>query len=176
MPARPETGAGRTTTAAPERPTTAAPQRPSTGGSGPTRPTTGAPARPTTGPISVRGKVGLEADAPHSDRRSVPRANHATPARVAIGSRQVDGRVETISTTGLSVTTKEALPEGTAAMVRFALPLSGAIVSIPCAVIRSAEHRGGTTMLGLSFTMVSAEVEREIEKFVAAFGDPVQER
>jgi hypothetical protein len=137
------------------------------------RPITGTrSARPTTGPVSVRRKSHGDSDGLQgTDRRSSPRARYATFIRIAAGDRKLDGRSDTISPTGVSVIVNDGLPEGTNATARFALPVTDSMVSLPCTVMWELPHRSGGRLVGLSFSLVSFEVEQEIRQYVEAVGE-----
>jgi hypothetical protein len=89
---------------------------------------------------------------------------------LTVRGRHHDGHVETVGGTGLSVSIKSELEEGLAVNVRFSLPLSSTVVSLPCTVARSDPGRTGGATVGLRFTVVASDVLAEIEAFVEAFG------
>ncbi len=104
------------------------------------------------------------------DRRGSPRGRYATLVRIVEGDRKVDARCDNISPTGLSVVVAEGIPEGTKAMVRFALPVSDATISLACVVVWEASHCSGGRLIGLHFSHASFEVEQEIRQYVDAVG------
>lgn len=105
------------------------------------------------------------------DRRTSPRARYATFIRIVAGEVKLDGRSDTISPSGLSVVVANGLPEGTQATARFALPITDAMVSLPCNVVWESDHRSGARLLGLSFSIVSSEVQHELQQYVDAVGE-----
>jgi hypothetical protein len=134
-----------------------------------TRPVTGTQSPPDTAPASVRRTSHDRYAEATTDRRAAPRARYATLVRLLVSDdRRLEGRTVTISRTGASVLLLESLPEGTAAVARFALPSSEATVSLPCTIVRESEHHDGGHLLGLRFGRVPFEVEQEIQRFVEA--------
>lgn len=136
------------------------------------RSTTGSDASlPRTGSVAVRRSHSSEQAAEGVDRRRAPRARFATFVRISVGARHIDGRSETISTSGLSALVKEDLPENTAATARFSLPVTETMVSLPCRTVHAGESRNGGYLIGLSFEVSTSEVQNEIRQFVEAFGE-----
>jgi hypothetical protein len=114
----------------------------------------------------------LPEDAPQPDvaRRRHARAPYLTPVRIVrSGERSVDGNSEDVSEGGLLVFTPWPCDNGEQVDVRFALPLSGRIVTVKATArwIRTARRSGAT---GLEFIDVPAAVRQEIGDYVRAMG------
>jgi hypothetical protein len=132
------------------------------------RPVTGAQVRrAVTGPFASSGTVPSAAD-PGVDRRRADRAAYLCPARVLRGERAVDGRIQDLSARGLLISLPAAAMDvADAVVVRFALPISGTVVSLPAVAVRVA--RGATGVdVGLAFSLVPEESARELARYVAA--------
>lgn len=156
------------------------PVRPPTGGFAPLRPTTGggvprvrpmtgggsaivgAPTRPTTGSVDVNA----------AQRRLARRAAYVAPARIVVGARHFDGRAENIGEGGMMINVPEGLRDRESVSVRFALPMSQQVVSVPATVAWRKPTRAGHELVGVEFALVDETLRREIEKFVAIMLGP----
>jgi serine/threonine-protein kinase len=143
-----------------------------------------------TGPESPRGLLGVRQEPGSTEpsraakppplpgdspRREEPRRRHArapylTPVRIVrSGDRSVDGNSEDVSEGGLLVFTPWPCDNGEQVDVRFALPLSGRIVTVKATArwIRTARRSGAT---GLEFIDVPKSARQEIADYVRAMG------
>lgn len=146
------------------------------------RPVTGARVRrAVTGPFApaealahhVAATVGARlpgdtADDPGVDRRRADRAAYLSPARVLRGERSVDGRIQNLSARGLLISLPaSAMDVADAVIVRFALPISGTVVSLPAVAVRVTSGATGIDV-GLAFSLVPEESARELARYVTA--------
>ena len=108
---------------------------------------------------------------PPHDARLAGRACYLSPVRVLRDDGVVDGTSRDISASGLLVALPAAsLTVGTTVGVRFALPVSGSVVSVRGTVMRVVPSRGAGIDVGLRLSFVPDEAQREIEAFAAALG------
>jgi serine/threonine protein kinase/Tfp pilus assembly protein PilZ len=107
-----------------------------------------------------------------SSRRNFARAPFVTLASLQRGAEAAStARVEDISRGGLLVLCKVAYTAGDAMLVRFALPISGRVISVPSVVrwARPARHGIAT---GLEFKELSEPARDEIDRYVALMSRP----
>ncbi|MGE3669240.1 MAG: PilZ domain-containing protein, partial [Polyangiaceae bacterium] len=122
---------------------------------------------PTLPPTSTRDSKTL-IDVPIPARRKHPRAPYVTPVRVLEAEgRHVDGRTEDISEGGLLVLAERPC-EVAKVSVRFALPISGKIVSVEAEPRWVQRARGAA--IGLRFLELDPEACTEIRGYVSAMG------
>ena len=89
---------------------------------------------------------------PGPQRRRFARAPFVTPVRMVLADGScIDGRSEDISEGGLLAIVDRGCPDGSMVQVRFALPSSGRIATVP-AVTRWVREGRGKHALGLEFT------------------------
>lgn len=104
--------------------------------------------------------------------RAFPRAPYVTPVRVrAPEGAMLDGRTEDISEGGLLLLVNGEIPEDVSVLVRFALPGSGRLVSVP-ARTRWARRSGGREALGVRFEEPGDRVLEDIRAYVEILGRP----
>lgn len=102
-----------------------------------------------------------------AEQRRFVRAPYRTPIRIEVpGVGAVDGRSEDISEGGLLVVTREAVAQGTAITLRFALPIDGKVVSEPAVVKWSR-----AAAIGVALDSPAPETRRQIERYVSLMGD-----
>lgn len=107
-------------------------------------------------------------DVPVPARRKHPRAPYITPVRIIEAEdRHIDGRTEDISEGGLLVLGDRAC-EMEQVTVRFALPMSGKIVSVRAEPRWIQRARGAA--IGLRFIELDPEACTEIRGYVTAMG------
>lgn len=140
------------------------------------RPVTGARVRrAVTGPFAPTAEALAQhvaasscADDRGVDRRRADRAGYLSPARVLRGERAVDGRIQNVSARGLLIALPtSAMDVADAVIVRFALPISGTVVSLPAVAVRVTPGATGIDV-GLAFSLVPEESTRELARYVAA--------
>ncbi len=104
--------------------------------------------------------------------RAAPRAPYITPARIRRpDGRALDGRTEDISEGGLLILVTGEVAAEESVLVRFALPTSGRMVSVP-AVTRWVRSTGGREALGVRFEDPGEKVLEDIRAYVALVGRP----
>jgi serine/threonine-protein kinase len=114
--------------------------------------------QPEAAPVAPRG------------RRKHARAPYVTPVRVLrADGGSVDGRSEDISEGGMLVIAERPCQNGESVQIRFALPISGRIVTLN-AVARWVRMARGTGALGLELAEPPADACREIADYVTAMG------
>jgi len=115
-------------------------------------------------------------------RRRHPRAPYITPCRILFASgAHIDGRSEDISAGGLLVMLSAADPKASppaahakaqeAVQVRFSLPTTGAVVTVPGNVRWVVDGRGRSA-LGIEFVDPEASVTSAISLYVGIVGQP----
>ena len=114
------------------------------------------PPRPTVPPVK---------------RRATPRASYLTPVRVMrTGGRSVDGSTEDISEGGMLLLGPGVLDDAEEVQVRFALPLTGQVISTNAVARWRREARDGRGATGLQFVELPAEHGKTIAQYVEFFG------
>lgn len=100
-----------------------------------------------------------------AQRRQWRRAPYSTPLQLLLESGGIDGRSEDISEAGLLVVSRESCATGQRAVVRFALPMEGKVVSVDAQVrwVRAAHSRHA---IGLEFPAPPAYVRMSIARYV----------
>jgi hypothetical protein len=107
------------------------------------------------------------------ERRVAPRAVYLSPARLLRGDDTLDGRIQNLSESGLLIALPGGAPAaGAQVVIRFALPISGNVVSLACIAVRLAPGRTGGVDLGVRFVDPPEEAQKEIARFVAALAPP----
>ena len=123
--------------------------------------------------ISARPVKRLQPPLPLTARRKLPRAPFQTPVRMVAHGGALDGRTEDISEGGLLVLAPQELTVGESVQVRFALPVSGAVVHCP-AVVRWARTRAAPALtraaMGLEFVQPPTEVRVAIGQYLDLMG------
>jgi hypothetical protein len=113
----------------------------------------------------------LPASIPPPHRRAHARAGYVTPVRVRRPSGDaVDGRTEDISEGGMLVLINADVAAGESLLVRFALPASGRIVSLPAEARWTRDTRGDARAVGLSFAEPGDKIREDIRAYVAYLG------
>lgn len=113
----------------------------------------------------------LPASVPPRQRRAHPRAAYVTPVRVRRSNgTAIDGRTEDISEGGLLVLLDAELEPREPVLVRFALPASGRMVSVPAQARWARESRASTRAVGLAFVDAGEKVLEDIRAYVAYLG------
>ena len=124
-------------------------------------------------PLSVLGpsaETGVSVAAPGRGGRRFARAPYVTPARVLRqGAPALDGRSDDISEGGMLLLVATRVADGERVEVRFSLPTSGAIVTVP-AVTRWIRGARTQAALGLEFSSPDAAAVADIRRFVALMG------
>ncbi|HEY8431650.1 MAG TPA: PilZ domain-containing protein, partial [Sandaracinaceae bacterium] len=82
----------------------------------------------------------------------------------------IDGRTEDISEGGLLVLLDAELEPREPVLVRFALPASGRMVSVPAQARWARESRASTRAVGLAFVDAGEKVLEDIRAYVAYLG------
>jgi serine/threonine-protein kinase len=104
-------------------------------------------------------------------RRKFPRAPYIAPVRMVLANdAHLDGRAEDISAGGMLVIAAQSLPPGETVRVRFALPGSGTIVTVPATVRWVKSARAGRVALGLEFLEIDEAPRRAISLYVTLTG------
>lgn len=99
-------------------------------------------------------------------RRTTPRAPYGTPMMILHANGSMAGRMEDISAGGLlAVTTGAGDTDLEDVRVRFALPTTGAVVTIACDV-RWARKSPGRTAMGMSFRSLAPDFAAAIATYV----------
>lgn len=107
------------------------------------------------------------------ERRVAPRATYLSPARLLRGDDTLDGRLQNLSESGLLISLPGGSPApGESVVIRFALPISGNVVSLAAVAVRLAPCRTGGVDLGVRFVDPPEEAQKEIARFVAALAPP----
>ncbi|MEZ4411111.1 MAG: serine/threonine-protein kinase [Polyangiales bacterium] len=110
---------------------------------------------------------------PLAARRQRPRAPYHAPARMVSPAGTLDGRTEDISEGGVLVLAPQELPVGETVQLRFALPVSGSVVTC-AAVVRWARTRAAPAQtraaMGLEFVQPSSEVRTVIGQYLELMG------
>jgi serine/threonine protein kinase len=105
-------------------------------------------------------------------RRRTPRAPYLTPVRVSIGTalQYLDGRSQDISESGMQINLPAALPVGSTVQLRFALPVTGTLVTVNGVVRWCRDARAGAHSIGVEFVGAIEEGESAIRRYIAWFG------
>ncbi len=104
--------------------------------------------------------------------RAAPRAPYVTPVRIRRPNGEaLDGRTEDISEGGLLILVTGEVEAEESVLVRFALPSSGRLVSVP-AVTRWVRSTGGREALGVRFEEPGDKVLGDIRAYVELLGRP----
>lgn len=125
---------------------------------------------------ALEAALGQAAPAPAGlagqQRRRFRRAAYVTPIRVFGAQAVFDGRSEDISEGGLLLLGPQILQHDTPVRVRFASPLTGAIVTVAAMArwVRSA--RGGKGAIGVEFAAIEDSLRAEIARYVVLVGAP----
>ena len=107
---------------------------------------------------------------PPPSKREKPRSAYVTAARVRRPHGDaLDGRTENVSEGGLLILCNKAVDVGESVLVRFALPVSGTIVSEPATVrwVRGGEEKAA---FGVSFDDPTAATLEDIRHYVDLMG------
>lgn len=112
----------------------------------------------------------LPSSVPPAARRRHPRAPYVSPVRVRLREALVDGRSEDISEGGMLVlgVGDSGVDGGASVLLRFALPMSGKVVSEPATVQWARGARGEA--LGLSFDQPAERTIEDIRAYVDLVG------
>lgn len=106
-----------------------------------------------------------------ADRRETPRAPYTTPVRLVHAGGTLDGRSEDIGPNGLMIIIPGDVKElRNPVHVRFALPTTGAMTTVPCAA-RWFRHTPGHTAIGLELLQVKPDLAAAIATWLAYLGD-----
>jgi serine/threonine protein kinase len=97
-------------------------------------------------------------------RRQHVRAPYVTPVRIIIGADVFDGRTEDLSEGGVLVVAERALPIGDELQVRFSLPASGRLVTLP-AIAKWVRTMRGQRAVGIEFRSTPDDVAAEIRAY-----------
>lgn len=104
------------------------------------------------------------------NRRQHPRVGYVTPVRLRLANGEaLDGRSQDISSGGLLVLVHGDVGPSEDVLLRFALPSSGRVVSVP-ARSRWVRDAAGRTALGLSFDDPGEKVLADIQTYVDNMG------
>jgi serine/threonine protein kinase len=105
-------------------------------------------------------------------RRRTPRAPYLTPVRVSVASgvQHIDGRSQDISESGMQINLPVALPLSSAVQLRFALPVTGVLVTVQGVVRWCRAARANAHSIGVEFVGAVEEGESAIRRYVAWFG------
>ncbi len=110
-------------------------------------------------------------------RRAVPRASYLTPVRVLrSGGVSVDGSIEEISESGMLLLGPCVLDDEEQVQVRFALPITGQVISLGAVVRWRREARDGRGATGLRFVDLDAGHRKTIAQYVEFFGVAVDQQ
>lgn len=120
---------------------------------------------PRDTPTSCEPAVHRQAMQEVETRRQQRRAPYVTPVRLVLTSGNADGRSEDISSGGMLVTVRGDADVSPRVIVRFALPTTGRVVSIP-ATTRWTRRQPGRTALGLSFDGIEPSAVEAIDAYV----------
>lgn len=102
-----------------------------------------------------------------AEQRRHRRAPYRTPVRMEVsGKAPIDGRSEDVSQGGLLIMTRSTMPQGTAVVLRFALPIDGRVVSEE-GVVKWA--RG--TAIGVALASPGPDTTKQIERYVELMGE-----
>jgi hypothetical protein len=111
------------------------------------------------------GEIPVEA------RRRTPRAAYITPVRVKRGDGgSLDGRSEDISEGGMLLIASSRLNEEEKVQVRFALPITGAVLEIDAIARWVKAARDGKGAIGVQFPDLPDKARETIAQYVAFFG------
>ena len=114
----------------------------------------------------------LPASVPPPRRRAHARAGYVTPVRIRLpNGLAVDGRTEDVSEGGLLMLTTAEVAADESVLVRFALPMSGRLVSVPAETRWARETRGEARAIGLRFLDPGDKVLEDVRAYVALLGD-----
>lgn len=104
-------------------------------------------------------------------RRRTPRAPYLTPVRVTNPStlQHYDGRSQDISESGMQLNLPVALPIATPVLLKFALPVTGTLVTVQAVVRWCREARSNMHSLGIEFSGPVETGESAIRRYVAWF-------
>jgi len=112
---------------------------------------------------------------PMVQRRRFERQAYVTLVRIVQEDGAVlDGRSEDISEGGMLAVTDRACTDGASASIRFALPLSGRIATVP-STLRWVRGGRGRVAAGLQFEDLEAAHRNEIGQYVALMGKSAKE-
>jgi c-di-GMP-binding flagellar brake protein YcgR len=104
------------------------------------------------------------------DNRRFDRASYLTPVRILRdGGENVDGQCEDLSEGGMLVIAADVLADGERVNIRFALPVSGKIVTTQAIARWLRGAREGRGAMGLEFVELTPEVRRGIVGYVRHF-------
>ena len=112
-----------------------------------------------------------QGDASAPARRRAARTAYVTPVSIILrGGERIDGRSEDISEGGLLVVTPKPCRDGEAVRVRFALPITGQVVTLPAIArwVRSA--RDGRGAVGLELLTPPSDARQTIARYAALMG------
>ena len=110
-------------------------------------------------------------------RRATPRASYLTPVRVLrSGGGSVDGSTEDISEGGMLLLGPCVLGDEEQVQVRFALPITGQVVSVHAVARWRREARDGRGATGLRFVDLDAGHRKTIAQYVEFFGVAVDQQ
>ncbi len=120
-------------------------------------------------PVPAPPKTGAPPPLPSGQRERTERAPYLTTVRLKTDAGLTfDGRSEDISEGGIFVIASCPIEKGARLDVRFALPVSGAIVTLPSQVRWVVERAHNKVALGLSFLAIDDGSHRLIREYVTA--------
>jgi serine/threonine protein kinase len=103
-------------------------------------------------------------------RRRFARAPYVTPVRISCANGTwLEGRSEDISVGGLLVLAPQSFGQEERVSVRFALPITGKLISVH-AIARWVKKARGTGAIGLEFAALAPDQLAVIEHYVTAMG------
>ena len=120
-------------------------------------------------PVPAPIKTGAPPPLPSGHRERAARAPYQTTVRLKDENGQgFEGRSEDISEGGIFVITATPVEKGSRIDVRFALPVTGSIVSFPAQVRWIVERAPNKVALGLAFLAIDDGSHRLIREYVTA--------
>ncbi len=136
-------------------------------------------AAPRIRPLTGGGAVAGQAQRPQANSRPVgadqaplsrpqppARAPYEAQVRLVSGPRTFDGRIEAISQSDVVVQVAAGLADGERINLRFALPVSQKVVSVPAGVAAREPRSGGQEAVTLAFSIVDEALRKELEGYV----------
>ncbi len=120
-------------------------------------------------PVAAPPRTGAPPPLPSGHRERAARAPYQTTVRMKTDKGEIlEGRSEDVSEGGIFVIAGSSVEKGARVDVRFALPVTGAIMSFPAQVRWVVERAPHKVALGLAFLAIDDGSHRLIREYVSA--------
>jgi serine/threonine-protein kinase len=120
-------------------------------------------------PVPAPPKTGAPPPLPSGHRERAARAPYQTTVTLTLeGGAPMEGRSEDVSEGGIFVIAAASVEKGARVHVRFALPVTGNIVTLPAQVRWVVERAPHKVALGLAFLAIDDGSHRLIREYVSA--------